>query len=174
VKVGDGITECSPGELRRVLREQAGLDLVTLTPAQGGESKSTFWATDRAGTVSVLKIMPGAAPEAAGHLRALDGVLARLRDRGYPAPRFRAIGHVPGLVFWVQQRMPGAVLDPRPGRTGSRGAGQAPARPAQSERRPGGPGHRHPRMAGLAHPDADNRRRRVLPALHLAGQPGRP
>ena len=69
-------------------------------------------ATDRADTVSVLKIMPGAAPEAAGHLRALDAVLARLRDRGYPAPRFRAVGHVPGLVFWVQQRMHGAVLDP--------------------------------------------------------------
>ena len=55
--------------------------------------------------------MPGAAPEAAGHLRALDAVLARLRDRGYPAPRFRAVGHVPGLVFWVQQRLPGAALD---------------------------------------------------------------
>jgi hypothetical protein len=111
VKVGDGITECSPDELQRVLREHAGLDLVAPTPAQSGESKSTFWATDRAGTVSVLKIMPGAAPEAAGHLRAPDAVLARLCDRGYPAPRFRGVGHVPGLVFWVQQRMPGAVLD---------------------------------------------------------------
>jgi hypothetical protein len=64
------------------LREQAGLDLVTVTPARGGESRSAFWVTDRAGTVSVLKIMPDAPPEAAGHLRALDAVLARLRDRG--------------------------------------------------------------------------------------------
>ena len=111
MKVGEKIKECSPDELRRVLREQAGLDLAALTPAQGGESKSTFWATDRTGTVSVLKIMPAAAPGAAGHLRALDGILARLRDRGYPAPRFHAVGHVPGLAFWVQQRMPGAVLD---------------------------------------------------------------
>jgi hypothetical protein len=59
----------------------------------------------------VLKIMPGAPPEAAGQLRELDAVLARLRDRGYPAPRFGSIGHVPGLVFWVQSRLPGAVLD---------------------------------------------------------------
>ena len=36
---------------------------------------------------------------------------ARLRDRGYPAPRFGAIGHVPGLVFWIQERLPGSVLD---------------------------------------------------------------
>ena len=70
-----------------------------------------FWATDRAGDVSVLKIMPDATPEAADHLRALDAVQARLRDRGYPAPRFTVIGQIPGLVFWVQQRLPGSALD---------------------------------------------------------------
>jgi Ser/Thr protein kinase RdoA (MazF antagonist) len=101
----------SPGELRQVLREQAGLDLVALKPAVGGESRSAFLVTDHAGTVSVLKIMPGAGPEAAGRLRALDAVLARLRDRGYPAPRFLAVGHVTGLVFWVQERLSGSALD---------------------------------------------------------------
>jgi Ser/Thr protein kinase RdoA (MazF antagonist) len=70
-----------------------------------------FWATDRAGDISVLKIMPDATPEAVGHLRALDAVQARLRDRGYPAPRFAAIGQIPGLVFWVQQRLPGSAVD---------------------------------------------------------------
>jgi Ser/Thr protein kinase RdoA (MazF antagonist) len=112
--------EPSPGELEQVLREQAGLDLVALRPAAGGESRSAFWVTDRAGTVSVLKIMPGAGSEAVGHLRALDGVLARLRDRGYPAPRFLAVGQVSGLVFWVQERLPGSALDrgqPAPDRT---------------------------------------------------------
>jgi hypothetical protein len=64
--------EWSLGELGRVLREQAGLDLVALTPASGGESRTAFWITDRAGTVSVLKIMPAAGPEAAGRLRAID------------------------------------------------------------------------------------------------------
>jgi hypothetical protein len=59
----------------------------------------------------VLKIMPGAGPEAAGHLRALGAVLARLRDRGYPAPRLVAVGHVTGLAFWVQQRLSGFPLD---------------------------------------------------------------
>jgi Ser/Thr protein kinase RdoA (MazF antagonist) len=101
----------SLGGLRQVLREQAGLDLVALRPASGGESRSAFWVTDRAGTVSVLKIMPGAGPEAAGRLRALDAVLARLRHRGYPAPRFLAVGHMTGLVFWVQERLSGSALD---------------------------------------------------------------
>jgi Ser/Thr protein kinase RdoA (MazF antagonist) len=100
-----------PGELRRVLRDQAGLDLVTLRAASGGESRTAFWATDRAGTVSVLKIMPDAPPGAAGRLRALDAVLARLRDRGYPAPQIGTIGQLPRLVFWIQQRLPGAALD---------------------------------------------------------------
>ncbi len=59
----------------------------------------------------MLKITPDAPPEAAGHLRELDAVLAQLRDRGYPATRFRIIGQVPGLVFWVQPRLPGAALD---------------------------------------------------------------
>jgi Ser/Thr protein kinase RdoA (MazF antagonist) len=100
-----------PGELRQVLREQAGLDLVALRPAGGGESRSVFWVTDRAGTVSVLKVMPGAGAEAAGRLRALDATAARLRDRGYPAPRFLAVGHVAGLVFWIQERLSGSALD---------------------------------------------------------------
>ncbi len=105
-----GSNEWPPDELRRVLREQAGLDVVAVRAAGAGESRSAFWVTDHTGTVSVLKIVPGA-PEAAGHLRELDAVLARLCDRGYPAPRFRVIGQVPGLVFWVQPRLPGAVLD---------------------------------------------------------------
>src|SRR5215472_11747736 len=108
--IGGG-REWSAGELRRVLREQAGLDVVVLRAAGAGEWRIAFWVRDRGGTVSVLKIMPGAPPEAAGHLRALDAVLARLRGRGYPAPRFRAIGQVPGLVFWLQPRLPGSALD---------------------------------------------------------------
>jgi len=100
----------SPDELRRLVRQQAGLDIATLAPASGGGSRTAFWVTDRAGTVSVLKIMPGAGPDAVSHLCALGRVVARLRDRGCPAPRFHAVGHAPGLVFWVQQRLPGSVL----------------------------------------------------------------
>jgi Ser/Thr protein kinase RdoA (MazF antagonist) len=88
---------------------------VTVIPVGGGESRNAFWVTDRAGAVSMLKIMPDAPPEAASQVRALDAVLARLRDRGYPAPRLEAVGHVPGLVYWVQQRLPGASLDRGPG-----------------------------------------------------------
>jgi Ser/Thr protein kinase RdoA (MazF antagonist) len=106
-----GTRAWSPGELRRVLREHAGLDVVAVRAASGGESRHAFWVTDRAGAVSVLKIMPDAPPGTAGQLRALDAVLARLGDRGYPAPRLAVIGEVPGLVFWVQSRLPGRVLD---------------------------------------------------------------
>jgi Ser/Thr protein kinase RdoA (MazF antagonist) len=111
VKVADGRGEPARDELRRILLEQAGLDLVTLTPVSAGESGMAFWATDRAGRVSVLKIMLDGTPEAVGHLRALDAVQARLRERGYPAPPFAAIGQVAGLVYWVQQRLPGSPLD---------------------------------------------------------------
>ncbi|MDQ2811113.1 MAG: aminoglycoside phosphotransferase family protein [Actinomycetota bacterium] len=109
--MADGSTGSSPDELRRALQEHAGLNLVALTPTADGESHSAFWARDSDGTVSLLKIMPGATPEATGHLHALDAVLARLRDREYPAPRFRGIGYLPGLVFWFQQLLPGAALD---------------------------------------------------------------
>jgi Ser/Thr protein kinase RdoA (MazF antagonist) len=85
--------------------------VVAVRAVGAGESRSAFWVTDRTGAVSVLKIMPGAPPEAAGHLHALDAVLARLCDRGYPASRFRVIGELPGLVFWVQPRLPGSALD---------------------------------------------------------------
>jgi aminoglycoside phosphotransferase (APT) family kinase protein len=94
-------------DLKRLLLEHAGLDVAALAPA-GGESHGTFWITGHDGTVSVLKIMPDADP---GYLRALEAVLARLRDRGYPAPRILVTCNVPGLAFWVQERLPGVTPD---------------------------------------------------------------
>ncbi len=96
-----GSRKWSSGELRQVLRDQAGLDLVALRAVGAGESRRAFWVTDRAGTVSVLKILPDAPPEAVGHLRALEAVLARLRDRGYPAPR----GVLEKVVATARQRL---------------------------------------------------------------------
>jgi len=101
-------------ELRRAVREQAGLDIVTLRPASGGESGTVWWATDRAGSVTVVKVMPEAA-DGTDRLRALLAVVARLRDRGYPAARILAVGQIPGLVFWIQERLPGTVLAPGAG-----------------------------------------------------------
>ncbi len=85
--------------------------MAAVRAAGAGESRTAFWVTDHAGTVSVLKILPGAPPGAAGYLRELDAVLGRLRDRGYPAPRFRIIGRAPGLVSWVQPRLPDTAVD---------------------------------------------------------------
>src|SRR5579863_4813601 len=85
-----------PGELRRVLREQAGLDLAALVPADGGESAGAFLATGRDGAVSVLKIGPRATSESVARLRAL---VAALRRRGYPAARVLASGQAAGMTF---------------------------------------------------------------------------
>lgn len=99
------------GELRAALREQAGLDLAALVPAEGGESASAFLATSRDGTVSVLKVSPGATSESLARLRELA---ARLRRRGYPAARVLASGEIGGLTFWLQERLPGRVIGEAP------------------------------------------------------------
>jgi hypothetical protein len=92
----------APGELRRVLCEQAGLDLAALIPAGGGESASTFLATGRDGTVSVLKISPNATADAGGRLRELvAGTAARHGPRPRPwlaAARSAATERRPGCA----------------------------------------------------------------------------
>jgi hypothetical protein len=97
-------------ETGRVLREQAGIDLVALTPTSMGESGAAFWITDRAGTVMLLKIVPGPTRDAMGNLGGLESMTGLLRERGYPAPRIRATGQAGGLAFWVQERLPGVAL----------------------------------------------------------------
>ena len=94
-------------QLLSMVRAESGLDLVDLSPTGAGESGTTFWVKDRAGTVSLLKILR--APLA--YLPALDAVIGRLRARGYPAPRLLAIGRGAGQVFWIQERLPGSVLE---------------------------------------------------------------
>jgi aminoglycoside phosphotransferase (APT) family kinase protein len=91
------------------VREQAGLDLVSLRPA-GGESGAAFWARERGGATWMLKIAPGPAAGVADALDALQAVTGRLRDRGYPAPRVRATGQAAGSAFWITERLPGRVL----------------------------------------------------------------
>ena len=95
-----------------MLREQSGLDLAALVPADGGESASTYLATGRDGSLSVLKISRTATDDSVARLREL---VARLRRRGYPAARLLASGRVAGMTFWLQERLPGTVLDEVPG-----------------------------------------------------------
>jgi Ser/Thr protein kinase RdoA (MazF antagonist) len=113
VVTGDGWR--APGVLLRILREEARLDVATLAPTTVGESRAAFWVTDRAGTVSLLKIMPGSAAGLVAQLRALEAMTARLRARDYPAAPVTAIGRTAGFAFWIQQRLPGRPLDLRPG-----------------------------------------------------------
>jgi Ser/Thr protein kinase RdoA (MazF antagonist) len=101
----------TPDELLGQLRGEAGLDLAALTPTEAGQSGSAFWVTDRAGTVSLLKLAPGPGPEALAYLRRLQATLARLTERGYPVPRWEAVGLAAGRAFWIQERISGAALD---------------------------------------------------------------
>ena len=71
-----------PGELLLALHEQAGLDLAALMPADGGESASTFLATGRDGTVSVLKISPDAVGDSTGRLANWPGCAGGYGRRG--------------------------------------------------------------------------------------------
>jgi hypothetical protein len=87
------------------VRAQAGLDVVSLVPA-GGESGAAFWLHERDGTAWLLKLTPAPVSD----LQALDAMTARLRARGYPAPRLRAAGQVGGTAFWIQERLPGRDL----------------------------------------------------------------
>jgi hypothetical protein len=100
-----------PGRLLMMLREQGSLDLATLVPAEGGESASTFLATGQDGSVGVLKISPAADEGSARRLREL---VSQLRRRGYPAAPLLASGQVGGMMFWLQERLPGTVLEQVP------------------------------------------------------------
>jgi hypothetical protein len=116
-----GVTsaEVWAGAVRRVLRERAGIDVVAMTPTRSGESGAAFWITDRSGAVMLLKVISGL--DATGHLRRVDAVAARLRERGYPAPRCRFIGFIgqaAGTTLWVQERLPGSPLEGDHGRPG--------------------------------------------------------
>ena len=92
-------------EPTRAAREQAGLDLVSLVPA-GGESGAAFWLHEREGATWMLKIAPGPASQGGELAARARGVTGRLRDRGYPAPRVRAIGLGGGSAFWIPSGCP--------------------------------------------------------------------
>ena len=113
--VGVAAARPAPGQLREMLRDHAGLDFAELVPAGGGESGMVFRATDRAGTDSIVKILLGPGPGALGRLRAMAATVTRLRQRGYPAPVVTAVGHLPGLAYWITERISGDPIDPDSG-----------------------------------------------------------
>jgi len=105
-----------PADLLGLLRRDAGLGLTALEPTADGESGSTYWVTDGAGEVLLLKLLPGPATAGLRYLQALAAVVDRLRDRGFPAPRWRAAGQAAGQVFWIQERAEGTALISAAGR----------------------------------------------------------
>lgn len=101
----------SQERLLRVLRDHGLRGIETLTPNGGGESGSAFKATDRSGKTSIVKVLPVTGPDAEGQLRDLATTVRRLRERGYPVPRLRDFGYGDGMLFWVQEFLPGTPLD---------------------------------------------------------------
>jgi len=85
-----------------------------LGPTPRGESRATFFI--RAGSAGlVLKTMP-AGTGVLDNQHRLARQVAALGARGYPVPGIVAVGEGPGVVFTVQEQLPGRLLETGPGR----------------------------------------------------------
>jgi hypothetical protein len=107
----------SPGELLRVLQEQGLREIVALTPTDGGESGSAFRASGRDGEIGLVKVLAATGPGAEHRVRELAATVRRLRERGYPAARPLRSGCADGMLFWVQEPLPGATFELGGGKT---------------------------------------------------------
>ena len=105
----------SPGQLLQVLRDHGLPDIQALTPTDSGESGSAFRATNRSGSACIVKVLPASGADADRQLSDLDETVRRLRKRGYPAARLLGFGHADGMLFWVQEFLPGTPLNPGSG-----------------------------------------------------------
>jgi aminoglycoside phosphotransferase (APT) family kinase protein len=72
-----------------------------------GESGTTFLLGDDL----VLKLVPATEGALANQQRLLR-LVGGLRSRGYPAPRYLAVGRADAVVFTVQERLPGRSVEP--------------------------------------------------------------
>lgn len=82
-------------------------------PTARGESGSTFDVLVGQ-TEAILKVVNDA-PGVIENQRRLVGLVDRLHQRGYPAPEYLAVGVAGGVVFTMQRRLPGRMLEPGPG-----------------------------------------------------------
>jgi hypothetical protein len=90
---------------------RGGVEPPTFRFSEGLLPSEPSETANRDGAVSVLKVSPDATPDAVTRLREL---VARLRQRGYPAARLLTHGQVAGMTFWLQERLPGTVLGRAP------------------------------------------------------------
>lgn len=105
-----------------------------LGPRYADGEQGAYALVDEAGAPFVLKATPD--QSALSRLEAAAALAERLRARGYPAPRYAALGATPTAVYSVQTALPGAPLrQPTPQHLpdllalNALQAGQAPDRP---------------------------------------------
>jgi aminoglycoside phosphotransferase (APT) family kinase protein len=87
--------------------EAVGRDVELRGRTALGESGTTFLVDEDL----VLKVVPDVDGALANQGR-LVRVVGGLRARGYPAPVYVAVGRADGVVFTVQERLPGRPLEP--------------------------------------------------------------
>lgn len=90
------------------------MQLRLLRLLHGGETESAQLLQDQEGRQWVLKAAPGT-PDAAENLKRLTRQLERLREIGYPAPAYVAVGSAGEIAYSVQERLPGRPIEPAPG-----------------------------------------------------------
>ncbi|WP_026162543.1 hypothetical protein [Kribbella catacumbae] len=92
------------------LNRQHGISLELLGAAPGGEVGAAFvrWPDGHEGVLTRAADAPAGAGE---HLRSTTAMLALVKTRGIPVPRYELVVQVDDLYAVVQERLPGAPPD---------------------------------------------------------------
>ena len=93
--------------------EAVGAEVQIIGPTLRGESGSTFDV--RVGRdEAILKLLANG-PGVVENQKRLIRLVGRLRRRGSPVPHYLGSGHTDAVAFTLQRRLPGEMLEPRPG-----------------------------------------------------------
>jgi len=93
--------------------EAVGAEVQIIGPTRRGESGSTF-AVRVGRDEAILKLVANG-PGVVENQTRLVCLVGRLRGRGSPVPDYLGSGHTDAVAFTLQRRLPGVMLEPRPG-----------------------------------------------------------
>jgi aminoglycoside phosphotransferase (APT) family kinase protein len=98
------------GEVLAAVGAACGSDVRLRERTAWGESGTTFLIEAR-GAELLLKLAPDGPGVGTDHERVVR-LVERMRERGYPAPGYVAVGRAAGVVFTVQEWLPGSAVEP--------------------------------------------------------------